>query len=63
MLEYWTLINANTFQTPVEIQVLLEDGEERFTEDQINQLLDLVQTELMGVSSQQSTNNVTSDSQ
>ena len=49
--------NSNSFfhiiislQTPVEIQILIEDGEERFTEDQINQLLDLVQTELLGAS-------------
>ena len=34
------------FQTLVEIQVLIDDSEERFSEDQINSLLDLVQTQL-----------------
>ena len=36
------------FQTLVEIQVLIDDSEERFTEDQVNLLLDIVQTELLG---------------
>ena len=29
--------------------MLIEDGEERFSEDQINQLLDIIQTELLGL--------------
>jgi len=34
--------------TLVEIQVLIDDSEERFSEDQFNLLLDIVQSELLG---------------
>ena len=39
------------------MQILIEDGEERFSEQQLNQLLDLVQTELLGKSLTETTEN------
>jgi len=39
--------------TLVEIQVLIDDSEERFTEDQVNLMLEIVQTELLGLTPQQ----------